>query len=284
MVVLLAAGAAALYVSSERRLRATFDVPATPLAVPGDAEAIARGAHIVEAIGTCALCHGADSGGVIYADVPRVGLIAGPNLTRGRGGVGAVLTDADWVRALRYGVRRDGTSLIAMPSEVFTNFADDDLGAVIAYLKQLPPVDRVMPRTEFRWLGRALLAMGRLEILTAPKTVYKRSAASVPGPTVEYGEYLARVSGCAGCHGFGLSGGRVAGPPDLPVAANITPAGIGEWMESDFVRAMREGRRPDGRTLAEFMPWRYYGQMNDTELHALWLYLRSVPPRATGSK
>jgi Cytochrome C oxidase, cbb3-type, subunit III len=99
-----------------------------------------------------------------------------------------------------------------------------------------------------------------------------------------FGRYLADVSGCHGCHGFGLSGGRVAGPDDLPLASNLTPAGLGTWSEADFVRAIREGRWPDGTAINEFMPWRSYCSMSDDELRALWAYLRSVPPRASGGK
>jgi cytochrome c553 len=280
---------AALYMVSQRKLTAVYGAPMTRIAVPSDPASISRGAHLVEAIGTCAVCHGADYGGAVYADIPFVGIVAGPNLTRGRGGIGGSLTDEDWVRALRYGVRRDGTSLIAMPSEVFTHFNDADLGSLIAYLKQLPRVDREMPATRFRFGGRLMLAVGRFNILTAPKTTYTADSSAAPDSNApdsssSYGAYLARVAGCAGCHGTGLSGGRVAGPPNLPLAANITPSGIGAWTEADFVRAMREGRRPDGRVLDGFMPWRYYGQMSDAELHALWTYLRSVPRRPFGNK
>jgi hypothetical protein len=109
--------------------------------------------------------------------------------------------------------------------------------------------------------------------------------ADVPaGRTVAYGRYLASVAGCHGCHGHGLSGGRVAGPPGLPPASNLTPAGIGGWTERDFVRALREGRRRDGSTIDEFMPWRTLGRMTDEELGALWDYLRSVPPKPFGGK
>jgi len=98
------------------------------------------------------------------------------------------------------------------------------------------------------------------------------------------GRYLADIAGCHGCHGTGLSGGPVAGPPGLPPASNLTTAGIGDWTEADFVRAMRNGRRPDGSSLDPFMPWEVFGKMTDDELHALWLYLRSVPARAFGNK
>jgi hypothetical protein len=77
----------------------------------------------------------------------------------------------------------------------------------------------------------------------------------------------------------------VAGPPGTPQAANLTPAGpIGAWSEEDFVRAMREGRRPDGSSLDVFMPWPLLGRMTDEELRALWLYLTGVPPRETGNR
>jgi mono/diheme cytochrome c family protein len=282
---LVAAGAIAVYAISEHKLNQTYQVPSDRVAVPADAAAVARGAHLFKAVGTCALCHAEDGGGTLYADLGLVGVITGPNLTRGRGGLGVSLTDADFVRAIRYGVRRDGTSLIVMPSEVFTHLSDDDLGGLIAFIRQLPPVDRELPQTKFGPMGRVLLALGKLNILVAPKTFHDPGVvAAAAAPSIEYGRYLAQASGCHGCHGTGLSGGRVAGPPDLPLASNLTPAGLAAWSEADFVRALREGRRPDGSAINEFMPWRGYGAMTDSELRALWLYLRSVPPRATGTR
>jgi len=285
--LLLAGFAAALvYGLSERKLNTRYDVPADVLAVSTAGADPQRGAHLVEAVGSCTLCHGKDLGGGVYADMGAVGLVAGPNLTRGRGGVGATFQTSDWVRALRYGVRADGTSLIMMPSEVFTRFSDEDLSSIVAYLNSLAPIDREVPKSHFRWLGRTLLAAGRLEILVAPKTHHESSMRRVVNrtPSIEYGRYLADVSGCHGCHGFGLSGGRVAGPPNLPPAANLTPAGLGAWKEDDFIRAMREGRRPDGTPIDEFMPWRGFATMSADELHALWLYITSVPPKASGNK
>jgi mono/diheme cytochrome c family protein len=156
---------------------------------------------------------------------------------------------------------------------------------VIAYLRRLPPVDRTVPPTRFGPVGRALLAAGKLRILVAGKTPALPFPTPVAvGPTPEYGRYLASIAGCHGCHGFGLSGGRVAGPPGLPPASNLTPAGIGRWSEADFVRVMREGRRPDGAAVNPFMPWQTFRHMDDVELRALWAYLRSVPPRAFGHK
>lgn len=278
-------GAGAVYAASERRLRVTYDTTVDPVVVPADRASIARGEHLVRAVLDCTLCHGDDLGGAVYSSSPAIGTVAGPNLTHGRGGLAADYTDLDYVRAIRRGVRRDGRSLIVMPSEVFTHVSQEDLGAVLAYLRQLPPVDRVVPKSGFGPVGRALLASGKMNILVASKTPRLTPAVSVPPDTTPaYGKYLADISGCHGCHGYGLSGGKVAGPPGLPPAANLTPAGIGRWTEADFTRALRDGRRPDGRSLNEFMPWKVFRGMTDAEIHALWSYLQTVPPKEFGNK
>jgi mono/diheme cytochrome c family protein len=273
-----------VYFGSEQPLKRKYDVAVSPVAVPTDSASLARGEHLYRTI-TCALCHGDDGGGAIMEQDRMLGTIAGPNLTRGAGGVASERSDEDFIRAITRGVAIDSTSLIVMPSEVFTHLAESDLGAIIGYLRQLPPVDRNVPPSRFGPLGRALLAMGKMNILVAPKTPdYDAPASPPPEGTLEYGRYLADVSGCHGCHGYGLSGGRVAGPPDLPPASNLTPSGIGRWTEADFTRAMREGKRPDGTSLDEFMPWRGFRHMSDNELHALWLYIQSVPPKPFGNK
>lgn len=276
--------ASAIWGLSERVLRRTYDTGPDELVILSDSASLARGEHLTRVIG-CTLCHGPDLGGGIYADMGPVGIVAGPNLTTGQGGVAADFTPQDWTRAIRRGVRRDSTSLIMMPSEVYVHLSQEDLGAIVGYLRARPPVDREVPRSRFGPVGRALLATGQLDILVAHKTPdYKYAARVERTETPEYGRYLANISGCHGCHGFGLSGGRVAGPPSLPPAANLTPAGIGSWTEADFVRAMREGARPDGTTINEFMPWQQFRVMTDSELRALWLYLQSVPPKEFGGK
>lgn len=285
LVALAVVGAGAVYAASERKLRETFDTTVPPVVVSTDSASIARGEHLVRNVVSCTLCHGDDLGGAVYMSSAPIGVMAGPNLTRGRGGIGADYSDVDYARAIRRGVRRDGRSLIVMPSEVFTHLSQEDLGAMIAYIRQLPPVDREVPRSGFGPVGRALLAAGKMNILVAGKTPRLSPRASVPRDTTPaYGRYLADISGCHGCHGFGLSGGRVAGPPDLPPASNLTPAGIGNWTEADFARVLRQGKRPDGSAVDEFMPWEIFRGMADAEIHALWLYLRSVPPKPFGNK
>ncbi len=287
VVVLLGLALGVAYGVSEVRLKRVHAVAADPpIALGEDSATLGRGAHLAHVIASCAECHGDDLGGKVYADAGLMGIIVGPNLTTGRGGVGATLLDEDWIRAIRHGVRPDGRSLIVMPSETFVHLSRQDLAAVLSYVKARPPVDRELPATRIRLLGRALLASGRLPILVADKTPDVPLSDGVPiGSTKEYGGYLADVSGCRGCHGLQLSGGRVAGPPGTPPTSNLTVAGpIGSWQEADFTRAMRQGLRPDGSLIDGFMPWRRFAAMTDDELHALWLYLRSVPAREYGNR
>ena len=285
VVVLALIGAGVVYAASERKLNRKYDGSVDLVHVPQDSASIARGEHLVRNVIDCTICHGEDLGGAVYSSSPAIGTVAGPNLTRGKGGVGADYKDEDYLRAIRRGVKRDSTSLIVMPSEVFTHLSDEDMGAVLAFLKQAPNVDREVPKSGFGPVGRALLAAGKMNILVAPKTPRLTPPASVPRDTTPaYGKYIADIGGCHGCHGYGLSGGRVAGPPGLPPASNLTPAGIGSWTEADLVRALREGKRRDGTSLDEFMPWKVFRGMTDDEIHAIWLYLRSVPPKEFGNK
>src|SRR5689334_2533268 len=211
VLVLFAVGAGVVYAASERKLRRTYDGTVDSVHVPTDAVSIARGEHLVRNVIDCTLCHGEDLGGAVYSSSRAIGTVAGPNLTRGKGGIGADYGDMDFVRAIRRGVRRDGRSLIVMPSEVFTHLSQEDLGAVIAFLKQAPPVDREVPKSGFGPVGRALLASGKMNILVAGKTPRIDVPVAVPRDTsATYGKYIADIAGCHGCHGYGLSGGKVA--------------------------------------------------------------------------
>jgi mono/diheme cytochrome c family protein len=133
---------------------------------------------------------------------------------------------------------------------------------------------------------RALYAAGQVKLLAAEEVKHgRRHDVSVASePTAAFGKYLA--SGCVGCHGDGLSGGKIPGaPPEWGPAANITPTGIGRWSEADFARALRTARRPDGSMIdSTVMPIRLLRQMNDVEMAALYAYLRTVQPREFGNR
>lgn len=278
---------AAVYGITGIQMSRPYEIAVAPLEITYDSVAIERGRHVAVAISKCVDCHGTDLGGKMMIEAPGFGRLPASNLTSGTGGI-ADYTDEDLVRAIRYGVRRDGKPLLFMPSYEYYHLADADLAALIAYLRSVPPVDRVMPEKQIGPMPRLLYVLGQLDVLIPVGMIdhdAPRPEPVPPGVTVEYGAYLNTVGGCIGCHGPGLSGGKIPGtPPDFPPATNITPAGIGSWSEEDFFVAMREGRRPDGSTIDPRMPWAYTAQMTDDEIRALWLYLQTVPQRETGKR
>jgi mono/diheme cytochrome c family protein len=286
VVVLLAIAGGALYFASQRRIDGKFAVSAHTVSVPTDSLALARGRHIATAISKCADCHGLDLGGRQFIDEPPVARLWATNLTRGQGGVGATYTDADWERAVRHGVGPNDRALLFMPSLEYQHLSDDDLGALIAYLRSLPPVDRAPVVNSVGPIARALMLKGDLDLLPAERVAHATHPAPAPvGVTPEYGEYLAEVGGCRGCHGPTLSGGPIPGtPPDWKPAANLTPTGIGHYTEEDFFRALREAKRPGGAPIDSLMPVKFTKDLTDDEIRALWLFLKTVPAKDYGHR
>ncbi len=108
------------------------------------------------------------------------------------------------------------------------------------------------------------------------------------------GEYLAKAGGCVGCHtedrkdATPFAGGRALKTPfGTFYGPNITPdpkAGIGRWTETDFIRAMRLGERPDGANYFPAFPYTSFTRATDGDLRDLWAYLRTLPPSARPSQ
>ena len=112
-----------------------------------------------------------------------------------------------------------------------------------------------------------------------------RALAPAEGPTAEYGDYIVHTAGCAECHGPTLAGGKIdVGDPSWPPAANLTPSGLKAYDEAAFFTALRTGVRPGGSKINEAMPWRRTKEMTDDEIRAVWLYLKTVPPREFGAR
>lgn len=220
-------------------------------------------------------------------------------------------TDGEVVRALREGIGRDGHMLFPiMPYEWLHSLSDEDALAVVAYLRSRPPVRNLPPPSRPSLAARALLAF---DVIQPQAPISGTVPAPPPGPTAAYGGYLAnQVAMCSACHTPrdpqtwqplldrpfagslfpipvpspppplppGLEGGGAEGEGGPLYAPNLTPdpeAGIGRWSEADFIRAMRQGVTPEGRTLRPAMPWPWYAQMSDDDLRAIYLYLRSLP-------
>jgi mono/diheme cytochrome c family protein len=284
LILLVAFGAA--YGFAQRELGRSYSVARNPVATPTDSATLARGEHLATAIGKCGDCHGDDFGGSVIVDDGALGRVAAPNLTRGRGGVGRTRSDADFAAAIRHGVGSEGQPLLIMPSQDYTFISEADLRALIAYLRSRPDVDRELPTRRLGPVGLALVASKKLPLAAAVIDHQQSQPDSVvPGPTAEYGRYLANVGGCTGCHNPSLSGGEIVGaPPGSPLAANLTPGGR-TWTLELFRTTLRTGQRPGGGdALNDFMPIRYTKLMTDEEIEAVWRYVVSVPAKKIGER
>lgn len=270
-----------VYYQTNQRMAKTYAVRVPSVTVPSDGASLERGKYLVERRAICVECHDKDLGGRMFVDDFAFGRLAAANLTRGRGGIGSHYTDEDFVRALVHGVNKNGHSVIFMPSQD-ARFTEADLGAIIAYIRSVPPVDRELAGIRLGPIARALMFFHKIPLLPAEEIDHDKAmvlpAADSSDP-VARGQYLVDSGGCRGCHTPDLTGG--GGPP--PGASNITPVGIGTWTEQDFLRAVREHKRPNGTEIAEGMP-RAYGQMSDEELQLIFTYLKTVPPKGQKTK
>ncbi|MFT3735601.1 MAG: c-type cytochrome [Rhodocyclaceae bacterium] len=284
--VLTVAVSAAVMYSNTKRERVVETKP-YPLALREDAQAIERGRYLYESRG-CTDCHGADGAGRSFIKDGSGMHVAGPNISPGAGSVVLAYKPADWERAIRHGVKPNGRPLLIMPSEDYNRFTDDDLAALVAYVRHLPPAAGQGAILELPVPVRALYALGVV------KDAAERIDHSLPpqkpvaeGVSLAHGEYV--VNMCKGCHGDTLSGGKIPGaPPDWPAAANLTP-GEGSTMPQyasaeAFMDMFRSGKRPDGSAISKVMPFDALGKFSETDMRALYLYLKAVPPRAMGGR
>lgn len=117
-------------------------------------------------------------------------------------------------------------------------------------------------------------------------TLYPGIAADIEGSPVDKGAYIYRAAGCASCHtakgGPELAGGHAFETPfGTFYSSNITPdptTGIGGWSEEDLIRALREGKSPDGRRYFPAFPYTSYTLMADDDIRDLKAYLDTIPP------
>jgi cytochrome c553 len=282
LVAVVLAGLGYVYFASSRLLAKTYAVTPPPVAVAhGDPAVIEHGRYLAHKVSMCIECHGEDLGGKVYMDaMPVMARLWGTNLTRGRGGIGGTYTDADFVRALTHGVKKDGRAALFMPSQDY-HFSEADLAGLIAYIRSLPPVDRETPPPAIGPMARILTLAGAFPLL--PAEMIRHDAVTLAPPPdrttpEKSGEYLISTGACRGCHGPALTG--EGGMPD---AANLTPVGLAGWSAADFKRALRDGKRPNGTDIKPEMP-RVFGTMSDEDLESLFAYLQSLPPAGVKSK
>lgn len=280
-------GFGVVYLLTERRLAQKFDVTPAELGVDPKTASAERGKHIAVTRG-CVDCHKENLAGGLFVDAGPVMRLVTTNLTRGKGGIGGSYSDRDWVRSVRHGVRPDGTGVRFMPCLDYNPLSDEDMAALIAYVRSVPPVDNEPERTSIGPLGRVLYLLGELPFLSAELIDHtaKPIKSSPKGDGAEHGKYLSAT--CIGCHGDHFSGGKIPGvPPEWPQAANLTPhdSGLGKWSKAQFVTLMRTGTRPDGRVLdPQYMPWKQFKNFSDEELNALWAHLQTLPAKPAGGR
>ena len=271
---------------SERKRQRVIDVKVTPLAYVSDEASLARGKHLFLSRG-CAECHGENGGGHVVIDQGGM-YIKSPNITPGAGSVVAKYTEADWVRSIRHGVNPARHPMSLMPSSDYNQVTDVDLAALIAYTRSLPPVAGEGAAIRFPLIVKALYAVGKIK--DDAETIDHTRPPPQPVPdavTAENGAYLAHL--CAGCHGDKFSGGPIPGtPPEWPPAANLTPGEGSAMVRYDapekFLAMIRTGKRPDNSAVSAVMPFPTLKNMSDTELGALYVYLKTLPPLSAGNR
>jgi mono/diheme cytochrome c family protein len=288
-------------------LRSPKSLPAESIQVRITPENIARGEYLFTVLADCDGCHserdlskfsapvvvrGRGRGWQFPKEMGLPGKIVAPNITPDvETGIGA-WTDGEKIRAIREGISRDGRPLFPMmPYQSLAKMSDNDVQALVAYMNTLTAIRNPLPRTELDFPVKYL-------ITTAPAPA--RNVAAVDTKNrVEWGRYLATLSGCEGCHsprekGEPIPGKLFAGGEPfrlgtmLALSANITPdvdTGIGKMSESEFIERFHQYRKyadegppevkPESFTV---MPWMAFARMSSEELSAVYAFLRTVTP------
>jgi len=259
-------------------------------------ERLARGNYLANSVSGCMFCHsphdwnssgapaieGKLGAGAVFPLDGLPGRIVAPNITPDAETGAGAWTDDRLSRAIREGIGHDGRALFPlMPYGNFRTMSDEDLASVIVYLRSLPAVRNVLPRTEIIFPVKYL-------IRSAPQPLNISVAPVAPDTGAAYGAYLVRISGCADCHtpmqrgqplpGLAFAGGsEFKGPFGTVTSANITPdpSGIGYYDEKIFFAALRTGK-VGARSLNPIMPWGMLRGMTDDDLHAMFAYLRTL--------
>lgn len=265
------------------------------LALPGSAvvaaPSVERGDYLVNSIMGCGNCHtpvgpnGPEmdkvlAGGMVVDDSAAMKAISA-NITPG--GEIAGWTDAQLAKAIREGIRPDG-SLIGppMPFEVYKGISDDDLASVVMYLRTIPAVENKTEKSVYH-----------IPLPPAYGPAIETVAAVPEGVTAEYGAYLAGPLGhCIVCHTpfgpngqpqfdtmLGAGGNAFPGPWGTSVSANLTPTGLGGYTDDQLKAIITKGVRPDGSHLFPPMGVAYYANLNSNDLDAIVLYLRGLPAK-----
>ena len=262
VVLLLVVAGGIIYLLSERLLRRTYTEPRVDIAVPSDSESVSEGHRLAVIRGCSSDCHGKSIEGKVFIDNLLLARLVAPNLTA----IVRQYSNTDLVRIIRRGVRPDGSSVIGMPSEMFSGLTDADLGKILAYLRSVPPHPGPGPERRLGPGARVAFVAGKLR--PAAELVRRAGLLSdtwpLDGDSTGPGGYLARTS-CTECHGLDLRGGDTA--PDLRIAAG--------YSFDAFVGLMRRGKALGNRDLPLMsrVARGRFRHFTDHELRVLYTYL-----------
>ncbi len=195
----------ALAITVTLRWDRTFDYPVQDVTVSMDPANIARGEYLYKNVSVCGACHsvgGEENPDLLPAggrkfDISALGVIYTPNITPSvETGIGG-WTDGEVIRAIREGIGINGRLLLLMPSELFVGMSDEDVQAIVAYLRSQESAENDVPIFKPSLMGRLLLSF----LVSPPDRIEGPVTAPPRGPTAEYGDYLANsVSPCSACH------------------------------------------------------------------------------------
>ena len=289
IIVLALIGGLAITVMARQNVK--YEAPYPNIIASTDSAVIARGKHLVYSSAHCIDCHNKQnsdslinlgqevplSGGVAF-ELP-VGKIYTKNITPDKEtGIGRY-SDGEIARALRYGVHPNGTAVFDfMP---FHNTSDEDLTAIISYLRAQKPVKNRVPDHELNAIGKAVNAFMIKPVGPTgevPKVVK-------PDTTAVYGKYLAlSVAECSGCHtkrnlAGEFTGASFAGGNEIDgfITPTLTPESSGKifnWSKELFIERFRMGKLIPKSP----MPWNSFKRMTDDELTAIYHFLRTLKP------
>jgi mono/diheme cytochrome c family protein len=292
----------ALSVVTYVRATRTMEAPYPDIHASKDPAVIERGRYLVEGAAHCGECHGATnppavsrlgrpmSGGMEF-NLP-VGRFRVPNITSdAETGIGK-LKDEEIARFIRYGVKPNGRA--ALPFMPYANLCDDDLTAIISFLRTLKPVKNAVPKHEVNPLGRVVQAY----VLEPKGPSHTPPKSMSPAPTAEYGKYITHdIGNCVMCHtkvdmrtgafagpmfGGGAEHEAVGNPSKKFLAPNLTPdprwGWLQGWTEDAFVQRFHAGRAHADSP----MPWEAFKAMTDDDLRAIYRYFQTLAPAQTG--
>ncbi|RYY29317.1 MAG: c-type cytochrome [Sphingomonadales bacterium] len=258
---------AVIYGGSQWKLRRGYDVALTDLSIPTDAASVAEGARLAKIAG-CRDCHGPEGQGLVLVDDPALGRIAPPALA----GVAMVYSNAELERAIRHGVRRDGSALFVMPTAAHGHLADDDTARIIAWIRSLrAKPDDSTATTAFGPLGRALLLAGVIPSSVQPAKV------SVAARPADMGRYVVDFS-CSGCHAMHSARPSDDGKQTVPPLAMVAAA----YDLPAFKTLLRTGLPPSGRDLGMMTEAAKGGLhvLTDAEIEQIHQYLKAEAEKA----